>query len=143
VSTACAGEARTVGGSETVTWDVTSIVPSSGDITLAIVSTDPDGAHFHSRESGGCAQGPRLALDVVPATDDAGPGTDGGGDASTDMDGGGGADGSARADAGARRPEVSSGCTCRAARGGGAGADLVVVAVIAAGAVRARKRRRG
>ncbi|MBI3857306.1 MAG: hypothetical protein HY293_16590, partial [Planctomycetes bacterium] len=37
-----------------------------GPVDLAIVSADPDGSHYLSREAGGCAHGPRLFVTHAP-----------------------------------------------------------------------------
>ena len=113
VSAACTGGAHAVGALETVTWDVTSLVGPGGDVSLAIVSADSDGVHYLSRESGGCADGPRLDVELAPGMD-ASVGPDAGMDAASALDGSPSPDGGARADAGGRG-SVGSGCGCSAA----------------------------
>ncbi len=144
VGAACSGGARAVAPSSEVSWDVTSLVAAGGDVQLAIVSTDPDGAHYLSREAGGCATGPRLDVEYAPGVD-AGAGVDGGSsgidaavsptdDASTGpLDARG-----AAMDAGSRG--IASGCGCRVSgspwsRTGG----LALVAIVAL-ALRRRRR---
>ncbi len=114
VSAVCSGGAHGVGASESVSWDVTSLVAPGGEITLAIVSEDPDGAHYLSRESGGCTLGPRLDVVLVPGADagvdvDADADVDGGSDA---MDAATPADASAGMDASARGGSLTAGCGC-------------------------------
>ncbi len=143
VSTTCSGGAHMIDAGDEVTWDVTSVVPASGDIVLAVVSTDGDGAHYLSRESGGCADGPRLELALAPGGDggpprDAGTardaGTSGGVDAAAPrMDGG-----NATTDAG-RGHELGSGCGCRAA-GSRSAAALGLLPLLALLALRRRRR---
>lgn len=111
VSAVCSGGARTVGASEMVSWDVTSLVGPGGDVTLAIVSEDPDGAHYLSREAGGCTLGPRLDVTLAPGMD-AAIAVDGGMDATVD---------GSRIDSGRTDPDaggrgtLSSGCGCAVA----------------------------
>lgn len=142
VSTTCSGGARTVGGSETVTWDVTSLVSAGGPVNLAIVSTDSDGTHYFSRESGGCASGPRL--DVVTT-----PGSDSGGLDAGGVDGGGadapGLDASAPgADTGPRRRGEDGGCGCAVVERRAPGAAVVLATLALAAVTRGRRgRRRG
>ncbi|MBI5496170.1 MAG: DNRLRE domain-containing protein [Deltaproteobacteria bacterium] len=62
VTTTCTGNARTVQPDSEVEWDVTSLMGGSGNLSFAIVSVDSDGAHYFSREAGGCARGPRLLV---------------------------------------------------------------------------------
>ncbi len=146
VGAACSGGAHTVGASSVVTWDVTSLVAPGGPVELAIVSTDPDGAHYVSREVGGCAHGPRLDVTLAP-------GVDGG---AIDAGGAGGVDGSSSGDASsgatdAARPPMDSGprgagsiepgCGCHAAGAGGARSGLAALAAIGL-AVARRKRKR-
>jgi uncharacterized protein (TIGR03382 family) len=110
VTTVCTGGARAVSASETVTFDVTSLVPASGDVVLAVVSRDGDGAHYLSRESGGCENGPRLAIEGV-ASPDAGPVLDASG-----LDGSVVVEMDAALDAGARTRGSDAGCGCGARR---------------------------
>jgi hypothetical protein len=129
VSTVCAGSARRVSPSSPVTWDVTSLLTGTGEQTLAIVSTDADGAHYLSREAGGCELGPRLDVEVVPTPDeDAGatPGIDGG---------------PVGGDAGRRTGGmVGDGCACRAGRGPRSSALAILGALVATLALRRRLR---
>jgi MYXO-CTERM domain-containing protein len=132
VSTVCSGGARRVGPNEDVTWDVTGIVTGSGEQNLAIVSTDADGAHFLSREAGGCELGPRLEVELAPGTDSgAVPGTDSG---TTSGD-----DAGAGVDAG-RRGGVDMACACRAGSHRSTGARWALAALALALAWRARRR---
>lgn len=110
VSATCVGPARSVAAGEEVTWDVTSLIAGPGAPVLAIVSTDPDGAHYVSREAGGCALGPRLDVTIAPGVD-AGPieMRDAGSTARDDA---------GRAfDAGGMGRDMTGGCGCRAAAG--------------------------
>jgi hypothetical protein len=68
VGTVCSGGARTVNQNSEVSWDVTALLNAApgGPVSLALVSADPDGAHFYSKESGGCALGPRLDFTLAP-----------------------------------------------------------------------------
>lgn len=59
---ACVGPARSVTSNAEVEWDVTSLVQGGRVTNLALVSNDPDGAHYLSKESGGAGQGPRLRI---------------------------------------------------------------------------------
>lgn len=114
VGTTCTGGAHTVSAGETVTFDVTSLVTPGAPIDLAIVSSDPDGAHYLSRESGGCTLGPRLdvTLDTtidasLPPADAATPGDA----ATTPFDAS--TDASAASDTGGTRGgSLSAGCGC-------------------------------
>lgn len=125
VGSRCAGEPRAVGPATVVSWDVTPLVRPGGDVVLAIVSSDTDGAHYLSRESGGCTSGPRLDVTLAPALDaglatiDAGLGAADAG-ASLDARAGG-------ADAGGRG--ISSGCGCGVARARRTGLALVCLAL--------------
>lgn len=85
VTALCSGGARRVTPDEDVTWDVTALV-NSGATSFALVSTDGDGAHFESRESGGCGRGPHLL--VIP-TASATTGTSGASASTTSTTGGG------------------------------------------------------
>jgi hypothetical protein len=113
VSAACSGGARRVSPSEAVSWDVTPLITASGEPSLAIVSTDADGAHYLSREAGGCALGPRLDVEGAPPV-----GTDAG---STPP----------RGDDAGRAPARMSveGCTCTSA--GSPAIDALAIAMLA------------
>jgi MYXO-CTERM domain-containing protein len=74
VTGTCVGTSVHVGSDTEVQWDVTSLVQAGRATNLAIVSTDPDGAHFISREAGGGATGPRLRVVELPPQPDAGAG---------------------------------------------------------------------
>ena len=146
VSSMCSGAARRVGASERVSWDVTPLVAPGRDITLAVVSTDPDGAHYLSREAGGCALGPRLDVVLAPGVDagtDAGSadaGATGRDGAVPDVDASTmGTDAGARTDAGGHSTPLSGGCGCTAA-GGRRGAGLVTLLVLALALVHRRRR---
>lgn len=67
---ACVGPERSVTSDAEVEWDVTSLVQGGRVTNLALVSSDPDGAHYFSKESG-AGQGPRLRV-VERAVVDAG-----------------------------------------------------------------------
>jgi hypothetical protein len=143
VGTRCAGEPRAVGPATVVSWDVTPLVRPGGDVVLAIVSSDTDGAHYLSRESGGCASGPRLDAALAPAadasvtSDDAG-GLDGG---ALSIDAGASLDArTSLADAGGRG--ISSGCGCRAASARRAGFASIGLGIVLALARRRSSRRR-
>jgi MYXO-CTERM domain-containing protein len=142
VSTACTGGARAVSAGEVISFDVTSLITSSGEPTFALVSTDGDGAHFLSRESGGCAGGPRLDVVLAPGADggpgsDSGPRPDGAG-----IDSGSSPVDSGRAvDAGRDRGGISAGCGCRVGTGAPAPGLALVLAAIAI-VVTARRRAR-
>lgn len=154
LSTVCTGGARSVGADSEVEWDVTALMTGSGNQNLAIVSADPDGAHFVSREQGDCARGPRLVADVVPPGPDAGAAVDAGAvppDAGISWDAAvpPGPDGSAgRPDSGlfadpdggpAAHPggpgSVLGSCGC-----GSGGLALPALAMLAAGVIRRRQR---
>ena len=62
----CVGPARTVDPDTEVEWDVTALLADDASRPLALVSTDADGAHYVSRETGGCTQGPRLVVTAPP-----------------------------------------------------------------------------
>lgn len=113
VSAACTGGARRVGPSEEVSWDVTPLLTASGEPSLAIVSTEGDGAHYLSREAGGCALGPRLDVEGAPPV-----GSDAGTTPPTGDDAG-------------RAPARMSveGCTCTST--GSAPIDALAIAVLA------------
>lgn len=118
VSTRCTGGAHAVTPSEAVTFDVTSLITTGAPIDLAIVSSDPDGAHYLSRESGGCTLGPRLDVSSVPSGDggpppDAGTTRDASTDASSSSDA---AASDAHVDAATRGGGLSNGCGCGVAR---------------------------
>jgi len=138
VGMVCSGGARTVSPSSSVTWDVTSLVAPGGDVELAIVSTDADGAHYLSREAGGCASGPRLALEYAAGVDGgaidldaAVSATDDGGSGAVDARG-------ATIDAGSRG--IASGCGCRV--GGSQWSRTGGLALVALVALALRRRRR-
>lgn len=123
VSTSCVGPVRTVTPDMAVTWDVTSIAVAGAPVDLAVVSTDADGAHYLSRESGGCASGPTLAMTTAPGPDTGMPGHDAG---ATGTDAGAtgmdaattGMDASASGtDAGRGGGGLAAGCGCRAGTG--------------------------
>lgn len=69
VGSRCSGEPRAVGPDTIVRWDVTPLVAPGGDVVLAIVSNDVDGAHYLSRESGACTGAPRLEVELAPPSD--------------------------------------------------------------------------
>ncbi len=142
VSTTCVGPARRVGGGETVTWDVTSLITTSGEQNLAVVSTDGDGAHYYSREGGSCALGPRLDVVLAPGTDVMQPGFDvgpPGGDAASSMDAGSiGLDGG-DAGRGGRGP-ITGACGCRAGTAPRAGTLVALGALLVTLAARRRAR---
>ncbi len=106
VTTACTGGARPIAASETIVFDVTSLVRPSGDVVLAVVSRDADGAHYLSREAGGCERGPRLTIERAEGVDVGGLADTGALDGSiaTDMD------------AGTRTRGSDAGCGCSARR---------------------------
>lgn len=124
VSGACSGGAHPVGVSEEVAWDVTSLVTATGDQNFAIVSNDSDGAHFYSRESGGCVLGPRLYVQLAPPGSDAAASLDAAGsnidaagsniDAGSARDAHAGIDANVR-DAGTSARPLASGCGCHVA----------------------------
>jgi hypothetical protein len=144
VSTACTGGEHSVGSDTEVEWDVSALFTSGAPTSFAIVSTDPDGVHYLSREAGGCALGPRLVVDG-PVPSDAG--TDAAtlptGDAAA-TDAGASTDASAPMDATAPHDAggpggrgLSSGCGCGIA-GRPASPLLALLALFAV-----RRRRRG
>ncbi len=143
VSATCSGGAHTVAANETVSWDVTSLVAAGGPIDLAIVSANPDGAHYLSRESGGCSLGPTLDVTVTPGTDGgprddaATPGMDGGG---SSTDAAAGLDARAGADTGTRGGGLAAGCGCRASGGAPRLAPVVLALLAMLGARRRRDR---
>lgn len=132
VSSACSGGAHAVGAAETVTWDVTSLVTAGGEVSLAIVSTDSNGAHYFSRESGGCTLAPRLDVTLAPGVD--GGSTDGG-SVTTDA---AAMDASATSDAGDRGRGLSPGCGCAV----GASRPSLVLVALGLLALALRRRRR-
>ncbi len=140
---ACVGTSRSITPDSEVEWDVTSLVRAGVATNLVLVSTDPDGAHFFSKESGGVSRGPRLRGVVLPVGDagtrpvnDAGapPVIDAGtpvADAGVEADGG--------TPAGGGRPDFGNingvgGCGCQ----GGGPVSLLLGAL----AVFTRRRRR-
>jgi hypothetical protein len=78
VSTSCAGSVVAVDPDAEIEWDVTPLVAPGGNVNLAIVSADPDGAHYLSKEADS-ANGPRLFVVTQAAAPDAGGGSAGGG----------------------------------------------------------------
>lgn len=142
VSTTCSGGAHTVGAGETVTWDVTALVAPGGPIDLAIVSVDDDGAHYVSREAGGCTLGARLEVELAPGVD-GGPVvvTDGGSTVGMDGSVPGTDGGGASADAGTRNRMTSAGCGCSATTTSGRG--LAVISLVLLAALSCRRGRRG
>lgn len=84
VSSTCAGASTSVDPDTDISWDVTSLIAASGDVNLAIVSSDPDGAHFLSKEGGTAATRPRLTIWPAPVSETGGSaGTGGGGGSAT------------------------------------------------------------
>ncbi len=126
VSATCTGGEHFVSSDAEVEWDVTALFTSGSPSSFAIVSTNPNGAHYDSRELGGCALGPRLFVDGTPVVDAATlvDGAIAGTDAASTIDGGTGRDAGTAMDAGSRNDAttvpgrgISSGCGCRAGRG--------------------------
>jgi MYXO-CTERM domain-containing protein len=50
-------------------FDVTPLFAGGAPASLAVVSTDPDGSHFMSKEGGGTALGPKLMLELIAVMD--------------------------------------------------------------------------
>ena len=113
VSSTCAGASVGVDPDTDVEWDVTPLVTGGGNVNLALVSADPDGSHFLSKEAG-AAGGPTLFVTTQPGG--AGTGGSGGGAGSAWQDGGtnGGSSGGGNASRGGTAED--SGCGCRAPR---------------------------
>lgn len=59
------GVAATVTEDSFVEWDVTPLV-AAGTVNFAIVSTDPNGAHFKTKEAQGGVDAPKLVLTLGP-----------------------------------------------------------------------------
>jgi hypothetical protein len=144
VSMACVGPAGPVGVDQEVEWDVTGIVPSTGRVNLAALSTVSDGVHYYSTESS-ATLGPRLCVEgVVPVVPDAGgseSGTVDSGSKDSSLDGaldasGGNPDAGRKGLAGA---DDEGGCGCRSAGGGRSGMALLLP--IALWALRRRRTR--
>lgn len=137
ISTSCAGASAGVDPDSDVEWDVTSLVTGGGNVNLAIVSTDPDGSHFLSKEAG-TGPGPKL---VVLA----GPSSGSGGSAGALGTGGGWQDGGSHGGNGGSAPAAGSGddsgCGCRMPAP--ASAPATAAACLALLALFARRRRRG
>ncbi len=72
ISSTCAGTSTTVAADTEVIFNVTTLMPASGDVNLAITTTDADAVHYYSKESGGTSLGPRLDVEVVATTADSG-----------------------------------------------------------------------
>ncbi len=138
---ACAGAVTAVDPDAEVSWDITALYLSAAPASLAIVSRDPNGAHFLSKEAGGLARGPRLLVDVVDATAGGSGGGSGGGSAGGPAAGGGsspagGAGGGAAGGASASM-SATSGCGCSSQ----SGSFALWLPLIAAALRRARQRR--
>ncbi|MFO0714018.1 MAG: DNRLRE domain-containing protein [Sandaracinus sp.] len=151
VGTRCSGEARAVGPSTVVSWDVTPLVTPGHDVELAIVSSDTDGAHYLSRESGACTGAPRLEVTLLTGLDAAVVGADAaqvasdvGPIASLDAASSDGAVISmdARTSGDAGRGSIASGCGCRAAGAHPRGLAALGILALAAGIARRRRARR-
>ncbi|MBN8614222.1 MAG: DNRLRE domain-containing protein [Deltaproteobacteria bacterium] len=139
VGSRCSGEPRAVGPDTIVRWDVTPLVAPGGDVELAIVSNDVDGAHYLSRESGACTGAPRLEVELAPPSDAGTAELDA---SSADLDTGV-APMDARTsgtDAGGRG--ITTGCSCRMTRIASRGATHVAAMVLLVSLVASRRRRR-
>lgn len=152
VGTACAGAAVSVDPDTEIEWDVTPLISGNGNHNLALVSADPDGAHYVSKELGGSAKGPRLYVVADTSSPDAGAGSSGGtsgsggsahGTGGSGANGGTGA-GSHGSGAGNGITETGggngSGCGCRI-EGSAAGAGAVWAATLAFAMLLLRRRR--
>lgn len=157
------GPARSVVPDRDVDWDVTALV-AAGVTNFAIVSTEPDGSHYLSKEASGGSAAPKLLVEVAasadggssvsPVPDAAGvePGADGGALASdaalwTSPSRDGSVADVAEAPADARPPsprrepppgEIAGGCSCGSASGFGGPALLSVTLLLVS---RIRRRR--
>lgn len=156
------GVAQSVDPGDELAWDVTALV-ALGTVNFALVSSDPDGSHFVSKEAGGAATGPRLYIEVEPKPPgpSAGSGAGGAGGGTSSGAGAGstgsgattGGSGGATGASGAGGQGLSgnpasdgsgdsgSGCSCRVEPSGAASATRWV-ALIGAAAVALRRRRR-
>ncbi|MCC6521071.1 MAG: DNRLRE domain-containing protein [Polyangiaceae bacterium] len=110
---ACTGATTAVDPDTDVAWDVTSLVTSGAHVNLAIVSRDPDGAHFLSKESGGVGQGPKLVVELGPAGTGGTGGAGTGGSGTGAGSGTGGSGTGAGPAGGAPAEETRGGCGCR------------------------------
>jgi hypothetical protein len=148
VGSACAGAPSTVDPDAEVAWDVTALLaPGGPHYDLALVSHDPDGAHYVSKELGGAVSGPRLHV----VLDTASPGT--GGASGAGASGSGGASswgtpaGGAPAGAGRGVHETgsaaASGCATRPGLHGGEAVALCSLLLALTGARRGGWRLKG
>jgi uncharacterized membrane protein YgcG len=140
VGLACVGKSLSVDPDMDVYWDVTSLVPASGTINLAVATADPNAVHYMSKEAGDLNKAPRLTVLTVPS-DDAGAGGSGGsggaGQGGTGHGGAGG--GSSSGGAGSVAGGDDGGCGCRAV---GRSAPPMGLALLAVLALRSVGRRR-
>ncbi|MBI4700840.1 MAG: DNRLRE domain-containing protein [Deltaproteobacteria bacterium] len=117
---ACAGVALSVDPDMEVGWDVTALVAGGANVNLAVVSNDPNGVHYLSKEAQNPSLAPRLAYVLAPEGGDAGPGgsgaAGGGGHGGSGQGGGGGAGvGGASAMPSGLVGGDKGGCNCRSA----------------------------
>jgi hypothetical protein len=66
------GAPQSIDADNEMTWDVTQLV-RQGITGFAVVSTDPDGAHYVSKEAGGSITGPRLMVTITDPPDASAP----------------------------------------------------------------------
>ena len=147
---AVAGVEHSIDPDQDVEWDVTAIVdPANPD--FAIVSHDPNGSHFFSKESAPAGQAPKLIV-VYDTTSpgDAGPTTDAGvdapkSDAATDASGGTDAkvhlDGDVSDPGGGSGGGDKGGCSC-AMVGTSSSQDLWLLALLPLAVLRRRRNAR-
>jgi hypothetical protein len=139
ISTQCAGTSKSIEPGSDVEWDVTPLITSGGNVNLAIVSEDVDGAHMLSKEgAAGAATAPTL---IVTASSSSGTGGSGasasGGSGWSD----GGVVGGSSGNPATANGEDDSSCGCRTpARG--TGSALSALLLLGLGVSIARRRRR-
>lgn len=109
---ACTGGSRSVDPDTEVSWDVTPLYAAGAPASLAIVSADPNGAHYLSKEAGGAARGPRLSIELAPAAGGAGGGGGSATAGGSTAGGGAGTAGGGTVGPGARHIDGGGGCGC-------------------------------
>ena len=121
VGTTCAGVSRKVDADSDVEFDLTALfaAASTASRNLAIVSTDPDGVHYLSKEKDK-ARGPRLVVTgggvIIPPDSGA---TDAGGDTTMTPVTDSTAENDARGGNDRVGEDLEGSCGCRTAGGGG------------------------
>jgi MYXO-CTERM domain-containing protein len=115
VSTQCAGTSRTIDPDTDVEWDVTPLVGGGGNVNLAIVSDDLNGAHLLSKEgAAGAPTGPTLIVVASPSSGTGGGAASGGANSGgSGWSDGGSLGGSSGKPAAGNADGDDSGCGCR------------------------------